>query len=436
VTIDEQNLAEMLHRLTPEPPRTVTVEDVAIRLANQAAPPRRARGDSDGHTAVLHLPRRGRPRWIPALAAASVLVVVGTSAGIAVALTSGHGKPGPASNGGGLSSATSAASTSTGPASPPSGGGTHPAEPRVTVAGGIWGAQLINHESLAGATLVGSGSSLYAVTPDGFLLRIDPASGNILQQVRVLATGRPMMADGKVWLAGPGGSVSGYDATTLTVAVHFSLTGSVTSLATGPSGDLYVAASGNIAVVDPASGSVRRQIPVGSGVTSVAISPDGGTLYVGSDANGVFDLARYSVATGHEMGGSGVADGGVGDNLIATSGGVWGTIGTGMTLRTWFAPGGDLGKSRFVTTGENGGLDSVPTYANGAVWVGGTRSLQCLDPATASVRAETAIPSDAGLPEHFGSVAFAGGNAFALYQDLHSQLVGVAAVTPPSACAG
>ena len=33
---EERQLAEMLHRVTPEPPRRVTVEDVAFRLANEA----------------------------------------------------------------------------------------------------------------------------------------------------------------------------------------------------------------------------------------------------------------------------------------------------------------------------------------------------------------------------------------------------------------
>ena len=36
---EERQLAEMLHRVTPEPPRRVTVEDVAFRLANEAGGP-------------------------------------------------------------------------------------------------------------------------------------------------------------------------------------------------------------------------------------------------------------------------------------------------------------------------------------------------------------------------------------------------------------
>ena len=33
---EERQLAEMLHRVTPEPPRRVTVEDVAFRMASES----------------------------------------------------------------------------------------------------------------------------------------------------------------------------------------------------------------------------------------------------------------------------------------------------------------------------------------------------------------------------------------------------------------
>src|SRR6266581_3108086 len=36
VNTEERQLAEMLHQVTPEPPRRVTVEDVASRLASEA----------------------------------------------------------------------------------------------------------------------------------------------------------------------------------------------------------------------------------------------------------------------------------------------------------------------------------------------------------------------------------------------------------------
>ena len=88
---EERQLAEMLHRVTPEPPRRVTVEDVAFRLANEAGQargghpePRLRRGPGRGNLG------RGRG-WAPVLAAASVVVVAGASAGIATVMTSQRG---------------------------------------------------------------------------------------------------------------------------------------------------------------------------------------------------------------------------------------------------------------------------------------------------------------------------------------------------------
>src|SRR4029077_6368082 len=62
VNTEERQLAEMLHRVTPEPPRWVTVEDVAFQMAREPErEPRSRRG---------YLWRnRG---WTPVLAALSV----------------------------------------------------------------------------------------------------------------------------------------------------------------------------------------------------------------------------------------------------------------------------------------------------------------------------------------------------------------------------
>ncbi|MBV9445272.1 MAG: hypothetical protein JO345_05180 [Streptosporangiaceae bacterium] len=426
MTIEEERLSEMLHRLTPEPPRAITVEDVAIRIANQAASPR-----VHGDTAVLRIPNRGRLRWAPALAAASVVAVVGASAGIGVALTShSSNKPNPPANGGAVSSATGTASPSDTATTPVS---THPPEPRIPIANGMWGAVLIDHDSFSSDTLVGGAGSLYAVT-DGALVRIDPSSGNILQQVSVQTTARPVVVGNTVWVAGPGGNAHAYSATTL-APVAVPAVGAVTALAAGPNGYLFMASGSGITILDP-SGSILRRFNAAGQVSSMAVSPDGGTLYVGVNDHGYFSLERYNPATGAQMSGSANPGLSTGGNLVATSGGVWGTIGTAMTLRVWFAPGGDMGKLRFVTSGANGAMDSAPAYANGVVWVGGIRTLQCLDPSSGQVLGSTSIPADGGVPEHFGSVAYTNGHAFALYQDQRAQLEGVAAVTPPSSCAG
>lgn len=447
----EKSLSEMLHRLTPEPPRTVTVEDVAIQLANQAAPPRVPRGDrafGDGHTAVLRIGKRGRARFAPALAAASVLLVVGASAGVAVALTSSHhNAKSPTS--GGLNTSASASTASSTPASsdttPAGSGATHPPQQPVPIAGSLWGAELIVQQSLDSGTLVGAGNSLYALS-DGYLIRIDPSKGQIVAQAGVQGSDRPVVDGGKVWVAaaasGGGVRLSGFNATTLAPAGTVAVPGSVTqlagALALGPGGDLYVAAGSSVAVIDPATDSMIRHIPVSGGeADSVAITPDGATLYAGVVSGGNFGLEAFDAATGAKLGSATMAGtSGGGGYLVATEGGVWGTTGTLMTQRVWFAPGGNMSKARSVTAGVDGGLDSAPVYVNGVVWVGGTQSLACLDPATGNVRASGQIPQDSGVPEHFGSVAFAGGHAYSTFQDQHAQQNGVAAVTPPSACGG
>jgi hypothetical protein len=126
---------------------------------------------------------------------------------------------------------------------------------------------------------------------------------------------------------------------------------------------------------------------------------------------------------------------GGGGNLVATSGGVWGTLGSGMSESVWFAPGGDLSSaSPYIRDAGGGGYPTVPTLANGAVWIGGTHELACADPATGSVLASAVIPGDHGVAEYFGGVVYANGQAYSYFSDNLSQTQGLAEVTPPAAC--
>src|SRR6266576_6775259 len=85
VNTEERQLAEMLHRVTPEPPRRVTVEDVAYRLASEPQrEPRPRRGS------IWNSVFRGGRGWTPVLAALSVFAIAGASAGIATVATSHH----------------------------------------------------------------------------------------------------------------------------------------------------------------------------------------------------------------------------------------------------------------------------------------------------------------------------------------------------------
>jgi hypothetical protein len=437
VNTEERQLADMLHRVTPESPRRVTVEDVASRLASEAGQAGRGRG---GYREPRL--RRGfsgwNRGWAPVLAAASVLVVAGASAGIATVVTSHHGPASPAGGGTPSSASVSSTSSSTAPSSPASAGAP------LRIAGGIWGAELIDRQSFTQDSLVGGAGSLYAAT-GGSLDRIDPATGNIVQTTPYSppVPSRPVVLGNTVWVVWSygGGNVvlRGYDARTLGQAGSVSVPafGRVSSaaqgvLTAGPDGHLYLAAGNTVAVVDPATGHVIRRIYLVAGpASSVAVSPDGSRLYVGT---GSFQLLTYDLATGVQAASSKMSADGAG-NLVATSGGVWGTTGTGMSEWVWFAPGGDLSSSFRVGQSAGAGLDSVPTVSGGAVWIGGSHDLVCANPATGKVLASTAIPTDNSIVEYFGSVTvLSSGRTYALYQDQAAHLSGVATLTPPAQC--
>jgi hypothetical protein len=430
---EERQLSDLLHRLTPESPRRITVEDIAFRLANQASrgPVREPR------------PRRGRV-WgrglAPVLAAASVFVVAGATLGIAV-LTSNHG---PASAGGSLNTATASVSTSassSAPTQPQSG------EP-LSIADGPWDAELIHQQALSQDSLVSGDGALYAVS-SGSLDRIDPATGAVLRTTAYTAPipNPPVVLGHTVWVVWSyGGGLAvlrGYNASTLAPVASWPIQamGQMSStaqgvLSAGPSGHLYLAAGDMVVVVDPAAGQIVQRIILHAGpASSVAVSPDERTLYV---SVGAFHLLVYALSAGHatEIGSSSLDLDGAGGNLVATPGGVWGTLGVGMTEWVWFAPVGDLARSVRIGQGAGAGLDSVPTYSGGTVWVGGSHALYCADPITGHVLASATLPTDHDVLEYFASIAVTGGRAYAYYLDEASHLAGVVRMTPPAACTG
>ena len=436
-TMQERQLAEMLHRVTPEPPRGLTVEDVAARVASQAGPRQRH--------ARLTSPSRGWTRkWAPVLAAASVFVVISVSAGAVVGFS--HHSPAPVR--GSQPTATGSASSS---ASSPSPGQTSvgPSFAPRSVAGGIWGAELINHQKppFTQDTLAGGAGSLYTLAP-GYLDRINPATGQVVARVPFQATGTepPVVAGSTVWVVSSYTDtdvvLEGFSGQTLASvgSVRVPVTGQLSGtpagvITSGPDGDLYVAAGSAVAVVDPGRGVIKR-IAVSAGpVSSVAVSPDGTKLYV---STGSFELLTYDVATGANIGSSSAQ--GIGSfigNLVATAGGVWGTVGVGMSEWTWFAPSANLDQLIRASQAVGAGADSVPTYSGGVVWLGGSRTLECVNPDTGQELASVAIPADGGVLEHFGRVTVTGGGVYAYYSDAKANLAGLAALTAaPAACSG
>jgi hypothetical protein len=427
VNTEERQLAEMLHRVTPEPPRRVTVEDVAFRVASEPRrEPRSPRGSIWRN--------RG---WTPVLAALSVFAIAGASAGIATVATSHHGRT--QAPGDGTPTSTAQGPTSASASAPSTSAGA-----RLRIAGGIWGAELINRQSFSQGSLISDGEFLYAAA-GGNLDQIVPDIGNIGQTTpyNPPILSRPVVVGSAIWVVSSysGGDIvlHGFVAHVLGqfASIPVPAIGGVSSqaagvLAAGPDGKLYVAAGDTVATVDPATRQVTHRIYLTAGrASSVAVSPDGSKLYVGV---GSFRLLVYDLATGREVASSRMS--GSGGNLVATSGGVWGTTGSGMSQWVWFAPGGDLAKSFRVSQGAGGGLASLPVYSGGVVWVGGTHELVCASPATGHALARTPIPADHGVVEYFDSPTVLNGHVYALYQDERAQLAGVASLTPPAACSG
>jgi hypothetical protein len=458
----------MLHRLTPEPPRRVTVEDIAIRLANKNAPARGAArgvtrmsggsgllggngtagGSAGGGSAGGGRPRRGR--FSPLLAAAAVVVIAGASAGVAVALSSHSSSP-PAADGGAAASATNQATTAQ--ASPVQSASISSTLPTVPVSSGqpvtdgAWGASVIASLSLTAGSLAASGNSLYAFNADN-MLEINPSTGQVVHEAASNGfPGAPVVTGNKVWQVtdyGGGVVLSGYNPQTLakektiTVPVSGLPSGNPAGIvAAGPGGTLYVAAGNAIAEVSTSSGDVIRRFPAPGGgvVNSVAVSPDGSRIYA-SVGSAQVQLVELNGSTGAEVASLKVTGQQGASSLVGTPGGVVFVTSGAMAARVWFAPADNLSGARVVAGPADGGEQAIPTYVNGAIWVGGTKKVECLDPATGQVRASAYVPSDDQVPEGIGDIVVADGHVFALYVNNRTEQGGVAVLNPPAACGG
>ena len=440
---EERKLGDLLHRITPEPPRRVTVEQVAYRLVSEPKLGRQTRGrESAGPR-----PRRRGPLFsralAPVLAAAAVVVIAGASAGIAVLANSHHNPP--AAAGGSASSSASASSSPTQTSS-----SAQQTTPATGLAGAPWGAELIGHQALVQGSLISADGSLYAIGNTSTLDRINPATGAVVASVayNMPVWNPPVVVGNTVWMVSSynGGNIvlQGYDARTLarTSSLLVPAIGGVSIggqgvLTSGPDGDLYVAAGETVAVVNPATRQEIHRIQVLAGKTSsVAVSPDGSKLYVGTGSSTSFRLVVFNLPSDTIANESTLPSGGAGGNLVATSGGVWGTTGSGHSEWVWFAPNGNLARAVQVGRGAGGGLSSFPSYSGGVVWVGGTGDVVCASPATGQVLATADIPADHGVAQYFASPVVSGGQAYSYYQTDASQQTGLARMTPPAACTG
>jgi hypothetical protein len=449
VNTEERKLADLLHRITPEPPRRVTVEQVAYRLVSEPAGPRLGRS-TRGRESAGPRPRRGglvfSRALAPVMAAAAVVVIAGASAGIALLANSHHHSPSSA-GGAPASSASSSASASSSPTQTSS---TQQTTPATGLAGAPWGAELIGHQALVQGSLISADGSLYAIGNTSTLDRINPATGAIVASVayNMPVWNPPVVVGNAVWMVSSynGGNIvlQGYDARTLapTSSLLVPAIGGVSIggqgvLTSGPDGNLYVAAGRTVAVVNPATRQEIHRIQVTPGqASSVAVSPDGTKLYVGTGSSTSFRLVVFNLPSETIANESILTSGGAGGNLVATSGGVWGTTGSGHSEWVWFAPNGNLAQAVQVGRGAGGGWSSFPSYSGGVVWVGGTGDVVCASPATGQVLAKADIPADHGVAQYFASPVVSAGRAYSYYQTGASQQTGLARMTPPAACTG
>jgi hypothetical protein len=308
-----------------------------------------------------------------------------------------------------------------------------------------YGAELINRDKITPGTLVSGDNYLYGVEP-GYLDQIDPANGTVVHRVPDTAqvVSAPVIVGDQVWAVtaytSAGAVLTGYNAVTLTqvASVQVPVTGRTSFAAAGvlagANQNLYLAAGNDIAVVNTDTHKMTRQfVELQGPINSLATSPDGTRLYV---SLGNVTLVTYELPGLATLATSTVSGDGAAANLVATSGGVWGTMATQTTTTAWFAPGGNLTKLVQVgdATGANG--YAVPTYSGGAVWLGGSQTLVCASPATGKVLATASVPKDNGTPEYLGGVTVAGGRAFAAYSSPSAKQAGTAAMTVPAACGG
>jgi hypothetical protein len=201
----------------------------------------------------------------------------------------------------------------------------------------------------------------------------------------------------------------------------------------GSGHSLYLAAGNDLVVVSTDTHKItRRFVELQGPINSLATSPDGAKLYM---SLGNFTLLTYGLPGLPQLASSTMSVSGVGANLVATSGGVWGTLNTQSTS-VFFAPGGNLAKLVHVGDAMGANGYAIPTYSGGAVWLGGSQTLVCASPANGKVLATATVPKDNGAPEYVGGVAVAGSRAYASYSSPSAKQAGTAAMTVPAACGG
>lgn len=461
MTDEERRLAELLQQAVPQPPRRITAADIAAQLARRPAVAR----------------YRFSP-WLPALAAASVLLVIAASS---VWLISGHSAPSaPTAQSSSAATSTSATTTassastsptrtvssaSTSPSRPPSSSGSTapsrtatrtgpkptPSTPSAFRSGtiGAFDARLLNSAPI-GPILVSGAGAVYGIEGQTVIDRFDPSSGAITAQAPADSNANwpPLVTPRALWqtAVAPGAvTIRRLDPRNLQ-QVGSTQIAAQTPSSTGPQWTPALAANADYSALllgnanqiyelNPGSGAVERQVSVPGLVGALAVSPDGSKLYAGLNVAGsgtarllVLDI-RHGLRTLDDT----ALDNGPVAGLLATSGGLWITYVTGRENNIRFAPLTDLVHTREAIPG-GGGLPATATVAGGKVFLSGIYTIACADPMTGAVLAQAQQMGELGLTHYFGSAQLVAGHYLASFQTNYSDDRGLAILTPPAAC--
>ena len=81
-------------------------------------------------------------------------------------------------------------------------------------------------------------------------------------------------------------------------------------------------------------------------------------------------------------------------------------------------------------------VGQVKRTHGGVIWVGGSHTLSCANPANGHVLDTVTLPTDHSVVEYFSSPVISGGRAYSYYSDNANQQSGLVRMTPPAACTG
>lgn len=412
MTEEERQLSAVYQQAVLQPPRLPTFDDIVEQARRRPTEPHRL------------------GRWLPALAAACILLVV-AAAGVWLVRDRAHAP-------------VLIAKSPTVGSAPRSSAAPSAGTPKAV---GPWSARALTNAPI-GMTIASGPDAIFG-REGADLVRFDPATGAVL--VRAAANPDafwpPLVTTNAFWQASVAHgivSVQSLSPDTLQPLAYHAIAGaSVPSpdgpqwspvLAASPDGaSLFLGNGSQLYALDAATGKVNQRAAVNGLIGAVAVSADGTKVYVavnpqGSNAAELDLLAvRHNLSTVSQA----ALPGAPVTGLLVSSGGIWATFAGGHADSVWYLPSSNLSHGQVVSSG-GGGTPSTVTLAGGAVWLGGPNTVACADPATGAVRDQAAVTVQLGQPRYFADIVLIDGHWLASYQT--NGTTALATFMPPAAC--